>query len=131
MADKKKYTLIELDTGLSECEERTAELSGTPVKEETIVVSSAGARPFDAARDGERVFVDTTGDGGQKPSGALVGEVTRNVAEIASEQAEYTASQDDGEDEDDTVPFRRMQTVIIVCLIVVIVAFLVYFNFLR
>ena len=121
--EKQKYSLISLDTGeepveTTEVEERAGVTTTTQVidGEETIRVSSADAAV---------------------PAG--------NLLEAADEQAPMrdarrgeepdqeeapTHISDEPEDEE-PVPYRRMQSVIVLCLIVLIAVFLVYFNFFR
>lgn len=110
--EKQKYSLISLDTGeepveTTEVEERAGVTTTTQVidGEETIRVSSAGrtAASVDAA----------------VPAG--------NLLEAADEQAPMR----DARRGEEPVPYRRMQSVIVLCLIVLIAVFLVYFNFFR
>lgn len=129
MTNEKRYTLIKLDAGSSNDEGEAVESENALEQEETIVVSAAGARRSGAlpAQEEDVVRIDSSSlaDGEAKEARA---------ADPAEEQPEaFSADGRSGEADGDSegVPFQRMQTIIIICLIVVIVAFLVYFNFLR
>lgn len=128
--DKQKYSLISLDTGeepveTTEVEERAGVTTTTQVidGEETIRVSSAGrtAATADAA-----VLVEDLSEvtGGQAPM-----RDARHGEEPAQEEAPTHTS--DAPEDEEPVPYRRMQSVIVLCLIVLIAVFLVYFNFFR
>lgn len=126
--EKQKYSLISLDTGeesveTTEVEERAGVTTTTQVVdgEETIRVSSAGrtAATVDAASLAEAADE-------QAP---MRERDARHGEESAQEEAPTHAS-DEPEDEE-PVPYRRMQSVIVLCLIVLIAVFLVYFNFFR
>lgn len=128
--EKQKYSLISLDTGeelveTTEVEERAGVTTTTQVVdgEETIRVSSAGrtAATADAGVPAEDLSEVT---GGQAPM-----RDARRGEEPDQEEA-LTHISDEPEDEE-PVPYRRMQSVIVLCLIVLIAVFLVYFNFFR
>ena len=128
--DKQKYSLISLDTGeepveTTEVEERAGVTTTTQVVdgEETIRVSSAGrtAATADAGVPAEDLSEVT---GGQAPLRAA-----RHGDEPAQEAAPTHTS--DAPEDEEPVPYRRMQSVIVLCLIVLIAVFLVYFNFFR
>lgn len=130
--DKQKYSLISLDTGeepveTTEVEERAGVTTITQVidGEETIRVSSAGrtAATADAAVLVEDLSEATDEQAPMRERDAHHGE------ELVQEEAPTHAS-DEPEDEE-PVPYRRMQSVIVLCLIVLIAVFLVYFNFFR
>ena len=53
----------------------------------------------------------------------------RHGEEPAQEEAPTHTS--DAPEDEEPVPYRRMQSVIVLCLIVLIAVFLVYFNFFR
>lgn len=124
--DKQKYSLISLDTGeepveTTEVEERAGVTTTTQVidGEETIRVSSAGrtAATVDAASLAEAADE-------QAPM-----RDARHGEEPAQEEAPTHTS--DAPEDEEPVPYRRMQSVIVLCLIVLIAVFLVYFNFFR
>lgn len=128
--EKQKYSLISLDTGeepveTTEVEERAGVTTTTQVidGEETIRVSSAGrtAASVDAAVPAENL-----------PEAADEQAPMRNArrAEEPVQEETSTHTSDEPEDEE-PVPYRRMQSVIVLCLIVLIAVFLVYFNFFR
>lgn len=128
--EKQKYSLISLDTGeepveTTEMEERAGVTTTTQVidGEETIRVSSAGrtAASVDAAVPAE--YLPEAADEQAPMRDARRGE------EPDQEEAPTHIS-DEPEDEE-PVPYRRMQSVIVLCLIVLIAVFLVYFNFFR
>lgn len=128
--DKQKYSLISLDTGeepveTTEVEERAGVTTTTQVVdgEETIRVSSAGrtAATADAGVPAEDLSEVT---GGQAPM-----RDARHGEEPAQEEAPTHTS--DAPEDEEPVPYRRMQSVIVLCLIVLIAVFLVYFNFFR
>lgn len=128
--DKQKYSLISLDTGeepveTTEVEERAGVTTTTQVidGEETIRVSSAGrtAATADAA-----VLVEDLSEATDEQ--APMRDV-RHGEEPAQEEAPTHAS--DAPEDEEPVPYRRMQSVIVLCLIVLIAVFLVYFNFFR
>ena len=130
--EKQKYSLISLDTGeepveTTEVEERAGVTTTTQVidGEETIRVSSAGrtAATADAAVLVEDLSEATDEQAPMRERDAHHGE------ELVQEEAPTHAS-DEPEDEE-PVPYRRMQSVIIICLVVLIVAFIAYFNFFR
>lgn len=128
--EKQKYSLISLDTGeelveTTEVEERAGVTTTTQVVdgEETIRVSSAGrtAATADAGVPAEDLSEVT---GGQAPM-----RDARHGEEPAQEEAPTHTS--DAPEDEEPVPYRRMQSVIVLCLIVLIAVFLVYFNFFR
>ena len=128
--EKQKYSLISLDTGeelveTTEVEERAGVTTTTQVVdgEETIRVSSAGrtAATADAGVPAEDLSEVT---GGQAPM-----RDARHGEEPAQEEAPTLTS--DAPEDEEPVPYRRMQSVIVLCLIVLIAVFLVYFNFFR
>lgn len=128
--DKQKYSLISLDTGeelveTTEVEERAGVTTTTQVVdgEETIRVSSAGrtAATADAGVPAEDLSEVT---GGQAPM-----RDARRGEEPVQEEAPTLTS--DAPEDEEPVPYRRMQSVIVLCLIVLIAVFLVYFNFFR
>ncbi len=130
--EKQKYSLILLDTGeepveTTEVEERAGVTTTTQVidGEETIRVSSTGrtAATADAAVLVEDLSEAADGQAPMRERDAHHGE------ELVQEEAPTHAS-DEPEDEE-PVPYRRMQSVIVLCLIVLIAVFLVYFNFFR
>lgn len=128
--DKQKYSLISLDTGeepveTTEVEERAGVTTTTQVidGEETIRVSSAGrtAATADAGVPAEDLSEVT---GGQAPM-----RDARHGEEPVQEEAPTLTS--DAPEDEEPVPYRRMRSVIIICLVVLIVAFIAYFNFFR
>ena len=128
--EKQKYSLISLDTGeepveTTEVEERAGVTTTTQVVdgEETIRVSSAGrtAATADAGVPAEDLSEVT---GGQAPM-----RDARHGEEPA--QGEAPTHTSDAPEDEEPVPYRRMQSVIVLCLIVLIAVFLVYFNFFR
>lgn len=130
--DKQKYSLISLDTGeepveTTEVEERAGVTTTTQVidGEETIRVSSAGrtAATADAAVLVEDLSEATGGQAPMRERDARYGE------EPVQEEAPTLTS--DAPEDEEPVPYRRMQSVIVLCLIVLIAVFLVYFNFFR
>ena len=128
--DKQKYSLISLDTGeepveTTEVEERAGVTTTTQVVdgEETIRVSSAGrtAATADAA-----VLVEDLSEATDEQAPMRD---ARHGEEPAQEEAPTHTS--DAPEDEEPVPYRRMQSVIVLCLIVLIAVFLVYFNFFR
>lgn len=128
--DKQKYSLISLDTGeepveTTEVEERAGVTTTTQVidGEETIRVSSAGrtAATADAA-----VLVEDLSEATDEQAPMRD---ARHGEEPAQEEAPTHTS--DAPEDEESVPYRRMQSVIVLCLIVLIAVFLVYFNFFR
>lgn len=128
--DKQKYSLISLDTGeepveTTEVEERAGVTTTTQVidGEETIRVSSAGrtAATADAA-----VLVEDLSEATDEQAPMRD---ARHGEEPAQEEAPTHTS--DASEDEEPVPYRRMQSVIVLCLIVLIAVFLVYFNFFR
>ena len=130
--EKQKYSLISLDTGeepveTTEVEERAGVTTTTQVVdgEETIRVSSAGrtAATADAGVPAEDLSEVTGGQAPMRERDARHGE------EPVQEEASTLTS--DAPEDEEPVPYRRMQSVIVLCLIVLIAVFLVYFNFFR
>ena len=128
--DKQKYSLISLDTGeepveTTEVEERAGVTTTTQVidGEETIRVSSAGrtAASVDAA-----VLVEDLSEATDEQAPMRD---ARHGEEPVQEEAPTLTS--DAPEDEEPVPYRRMQSVIVLCLIVLIAVFLVYFNFFR
>lgn len=132
MADQeKKYSLIDLDTGDTEEESVVRTIRSVMDGEETILVQS------------EHPTAVTSTAVPQDPEPAAQAEVRAEASLDLGERdtedhAVTTVSwskpkpvSESGTNEDDEVPFKRMQAVIIVCLIAVIVVFVIYFNFLR
>lgn len=128
--DKQKYSLISLDTGeepveTTEVEERAGVTTTTQVidGEETIRVSSAGrtAASVDAAVPAENLSEAADEQAPMRDA--------RHGEEPAQEEAPTHTS--DAPEDEEPVPYRRMQSVIVLCLIVLIAVFLVYFNFFR
>lgn len=128
--DKQKYSLISLDTGeepveTTEVEERAGVTTTTQVidGEETIRVSSAGrtAATADAA-----VLVEDLSEATDEQAPMRD---ARHGEEPAQEEAPTHTS--DAPEDEEPVPYRRMQSVIVLCLIVLVAVFLVYFNFFR
>lgn len=128
--EKQKYSLISLDTGeepveTTEVEERAGVTTTTQVVdgEETIRVSSAGrtAATADAA-----VLVEDLSEATDEQAPMRD---ARHGEEPAQEEAPTHTS--DAPEDEEPVPYRRMQSVIVLCLIVLIAVFLVYFNFFR
>ena len=130
--EKQKYSLISLDTGeepveTTEVEERAGVTTTTQVidGEETIRVSSAGrtAATADAAVPTEDL-PEATDE--QVP---MRERDVRHGQEPDQEEAPTYTS--DAPEDEEPVPYRRMQSVIVLFLIVLIAVFLVYFNFFR
>ncbi len=120
-SEDKKYSLISVDTGVAEEEAGVRTRREVVDGEETIVVSSAApvaSEPTETASDSGRVA-------------ASQGDRARSDADPVVFSGSEELLQDDDASDDDQIPFQRMQGIIIVCLIVLIVAFLVYFNFIR
>lgn len=130
--EKQKYSLISLDTGeelveTTEVEERAGVTTTTQVidGEETIRVSSAGrtAATADAA-----VLVEDLSEAIDEQAPMREHDAYHGNEPVQEEAPTFTS--DESEDEE-PVPYRRMQSVIVLCLIVLIAVFLVYFNFFR
>lgn len=128
--EKQKYSLISLDAGeepieTTEVEERAGVTTTTQVidGEETIRVSSAGgtAATADAAAPAEDPPEVTDEQAPMRDA--------RRSEELVQEEAPTHTS--DAPEDEEPVPYRRMQSVIVLCLIVLIAVFLVYFNFFR
>lgn len=131
--EEKKYSLIDLDTGSAE-EEFGVKTTRTVVDgEETIVVQSEPARDEQFGGDS----ASATDLSAEEAEVVAAIEAEAQVAaperdhEVIVETSEASTKPTDPAGEDDEVPFKRMQSVIIICLIVIIVVFLVYFNFIR
>lgn len=120
MAEEKKYSLITLDKG--NADEAAPHEVHEVREEETIVVSSARGVSTKSAAGTSSVQPVSSADEPQQE--ALHRKPTQNKSQ--SKPSPKDSSQDD-----EGVPFQRMQTAIIICLIAVIVLFLIYFNFLR
>lgn len=119
--EDKKYSLISVDTGVAEEEAGVRTTREVVDGEETIVVSSgasAASEPPETASE--------SGRDGSSQRGRV-----RSDADAVAFSGSGEPAQDAAADDDDHIPFRRMQGIIIICLIVLIVAFLVYFNFIR
>lgn len=130
--EKRKYSLISLDTGeepveTTEVEERAGVTTTTQVidGEETIRVSSAveAPAPADALVDADVPAEGLPGAAKAQAPDARRGE------ELVQEEVPQRASSEPEDEE--PVPYRRMQSVIVLCLIALIAVFLVYFNFFR
>ena len=128
--EKQKYSLISLDTGeelveTTEVEERAGVTTTTQVidGEETIRVSSAGRK---AATADAAVLVEDLSEAIDEQAPMRD---ARHGEEPAQEEAPTHTS--DAPEDEEPVPYRRMQSVIVLCLIVLIAVFLVYFNFFR
>lgn len=128
--EKQKYSLISLDTGeepveTTEVEERAGVTTTMQVidGEETIRVSSAGrtAASVDAAAPAEDLAEAANEQAPMYDA--------RRSEELVQEEAPTHTS--DAPEDEEPVPYRRMQSVIVLCLIVLIAVFLVYFNFFR
>lgn len=121
MIEEKKYSLITLDKG--SVDEVAPHEAGDAPEEETIVVSSARGVSAKPAAGADSVQATSSSS---DPQHEVASRKTTQDKPSQSKLSSNESSQDD-----EGVPFQRMQTVIIVCLIAVIVIFLVYFNFLR
>lgn len=126
--EKQKYSLISFDTGEGgrtavSVEERAGVTTTTQVVdgEETIRVSSAekAAAPVDAA-----VPAEDPAEATDAPASDV-----RRSEELVQEEVPIPAS--DSPEDEEPVPYRRMQLVIVLSLVVLIAVFLVYFNFFR
>lgn len=118
-SEEKKYPLISVDTGIAEEEAGVRTRHEIVDGEETIVVSSRVAM-------NEATKMSPASDLGHRQMDHAFSDVSSSSHEL-----EDRLGQDDSADDNDQIPFQRMQGVIIVCLIAIIVAFLVYFNFIR
>lgn len=130
--EKQKYSLISLDTGeepveTTVLEKRAGVTTTTQVVdgEETIRVSSAVEAPTPADE-----FVDAAVSAEDLPgaAGAQVSDTRKSEEPVQEEAPTHTS---DAPEDEEPVPYRRMQSVIVLCLIVLIAVFLVYFNFFR
>lgn len=126
--EKQKYSLISLDTGEEgrtavSVEERAGVTTTKQVidGEETIRVSSA--EKTDAPED-TAVPAEDPAEIADVPAPDA-----RRSEELVREEAPTPAS--DSPEDEEPVPYRRMQLVIVLCLVVLIAVFLVYFNFFR
>lgn len=126
--EKQKYSLISLDTGeepveTTEVEERAGVTTTTQVidGEETIRVSSAG-------RTAATVDAASLAEAADEQAPMREHDAYHGNEPVQEEAPTFTS--DESEDEE-PVPYRRMQSVIVLCLIVLIAVFLVYFNFFR
>ena len=131
MADQqKKYSLINLDTGEAEEASGVRTTRSVVDGEETIVVQSAPASGEDVAS----VAVIETPQQAEVRAEAPIEDHSAEAEDHAvttvawSKPKPQTGDDIDGEEE---VPFKRMQAIIIVCLIALIAIFFIYFNFLR
>ena len=119
--EEKRYSLISVDTGDPAESGGVRTTRATDDGEETIVVSST-------APASDRDVSQETHSQQEQHSGRLHDDVRMAPAVATSDAHEPKKYEEGGDDE---VPFKRMQAVIIISLIVVIAVFLVYFNFLR
>ena len=126
--EKQKYSLISLDTGEGGCtavsvEERAGVTTTTQVidGEETIRVSSAEKT---AAFEDTAVPAEDPAETTEVPAPDA-----RRSEELVQEEVPTPVS--DSPEDEEPVPYRRMQLVIVLCLVVLIAVFLVYFNFFR
>lgn len=118
--EEKKYSFISVDTGTAEEESGVRTRREIIDGEETIIVSSsatASETANEAQEEGLRVCPQT--------------DHMHSDSSPARQSEADRSLQDNDINNDEQIPFRRMQGAIIVCLIVLIVAFLVYFNFVR
>lgn len=134
--EKQKYSLISLDTGeepveTTEVEERAGVTTTTQVVdgEETIRVSSAGRTAATADAGVSAEGLSEAADEQAPMRDARHGEEPAQE-EVPTHASDASDTSDAPEDEE-PVPYRRMQSVIVLCLIVLIAVFLVYFNFFR
>lgn len=130
--EKQKYSLISLDTG------------DEPV-ETTVLEGRAGVTTTTQVVDGEETIRVSSAVEAPTPADALVNDAVpaEDLAGAAEAQAfdarrgeepvqeEAPAHASDAPEDEEPVPYRRMQSAIILCLVVLIVAFIVYFNFFR
>lgn len=127
--EEKKYSFISVDAGEPETSARVEEQAGVRTSrtvvdgEDTIVVSTVAS-----ASDGE----EPANFAGSEPAV----QVSSSNSDSAQDAREMPRSLDhrsteQGEDEDENVPFARMQAIIIIALVALIIVFFVYFNFLR
>ena len=130
--EKQKYSLISLDTGeepveTTEVEERAEVTTTTQVidGEETIRVSSAGrtATTVDAA-----VPAEDLSEAADEQAPMREHDAYHDKEPVQEEAPTHISAEPEDEE---PVPYRRMQSVIVLCLIVLIAVFLVYFNFFR
>lgn len=131
MADQqKKYSLINLDTGEAEEAAGVRTTRSVVDGEETIVVQSAPTGGEDASNV-------TASEPAQQAEARAEAPLEDHCAETEDHAVTTVAwskpkpKAEDGTDGEEEVPFKRMQAIIIVCLIALIVIFFVYFNFLR
>lgn len=127
---QKKYSLINLDTG--EAEEAAGVRTTRSVidGEETIVVQSAPAGREDVAS----VAAPEPVQQAEARAEVLIEDHPAETEDHAVTTVTWSKPKPRPEDEtegEEEVPFKRMQAIIIVCLIALIVIFFVYFNFLR
>lgn len=119
MAEEKKYSLISVDTGSTEVEAGVRTRREVVNGEETIVVSSSAP-------------MDETADMTSAADHLARSQTERANSDVGPDPLGKRDQQlQDHDMDDDQIPFRRMQGIIIVCLIVLIAAFLIYFNFVR
>lgn len=146
MTEEKKYSLISVDTGdpaepggvrttrtTNDGEETIVVSSNSPVNDQAPsmpasdrAVESHRMRPAGSSAARADVTSAATADTLRDPEARAGGSEKRDDADDGSSRSNAI-----GRGDNDEIPFKRMQTVIIVSLIVVIAAFLVYFNFLR
>ena len=131
MADQqKKYSLINLDTG------EAGEAAGVRTTrsvvdgEETIVVQSAST-----VEEAPSSMLDPApAEAAEARAEAPIEDHSAETEDHAVTTVAWSKPKPKSEDEadgEDEVPFKRMQAIIIVCLIVLIAIFFIYFNFLR
>lgn len=130
MSDEKKYSFISVDTGSDSDTGEPSKVRTTRDVidgEETFVVSSA---PADESRNASAITEGTSNAAASKigtpKEVTSENEIPRETTETAVPKIKASNN-----DESDEVPFQRMQTIIIISLAVLIVAFFLYFNFLR
>lgn len=132
MADQeKKYSLIDLDTGDTEEESIVRTMRSVVDGEEIILVQSE--QPTEATSTAAPQDLEPAAQAEVRAEAPLdLGEYdTEDHAVTTVAWSKPKPVSETETNEDDEVPFKRMQAVIIVCLITVIVAFVIYFNFFR
>lgn len=131
MADQqKKYSLIDLDTGATEEASAVRTTRSVVDGEEVIVVQSASVsdeRSVEAEVPEPPLQAEVRAEAPIEDH--LVETQDHTVTTVAWSKPEPKAENES--DEEDEVPFKRMQAIIIVSLIALIVIFFIYFNFLR
>lgn len=135
MTDKeKKYSLISVDSGEDEDSASVHTTHSIVDGEETIIVSSESSANVAQTSHEHLAGMQSAGELGTSKTDTSKSDTSDDACPIEDDPSPSDTdgeNRDDDENKDDEVPFQRMQMIIIACLVVLVVVFVVYFNFLR